>query len=356
MKGLVKFARGEGQMEVREVEEPFPKESQVKIEVKAAGICGSDIHIFHDDIAIPIRTPVVTGHEFCGVIAEVGKGVSHWKAGERVTSETAFSVCERCEYCRTGHYNLCKDRKGIGFWFNGAFANYVIVPETRVHKLPDNVDFVSGALCEPLAVVIHGVIELSHVGPGETVLVSGAGAIGLLAAQVARSEGGRVIISGTSEDLDRFKLARELGFEEFVNVQQQDLNQFIAEATQGKGVDVVLECSGAPAAARSGFEVIKKQGVYTQIGLFGKPFEINFETIAYKELTVSGSFSQRWTAWKTGLALLEKGIVKTKPLVTDIYPIAKWQEAFGKFERKESMKVILNPLETDQKEISSKGR
>jgi L-iditol 2-dehydrogenase len=356
MKGLVKFARGEGQMEIREVEEPFPQENQVKIEVKAAGICGSDVHIFHDDINIPIRTPVVVGHEFCGVIAEVGKGVSHWKVGERVTSETAFSVCERCSYCRTGHYNLCKDRKGIGYWFNGAFTNYVIAPEMRIHKLPDNVDFISGALCEPLSVVTHGVIELSHINPGDTVLVSGVGAIGLLAAQVARCEGARVIISGTSEDLDRFPLAKELGFREFVNVQQQDLGQFVAEVTQEKGVDVVLECSGAPAAARSGFEVIKKQGVYTQIGLFGKPIEINFETIAYKELSVSGSFSQRWTAWKTALELLEKGMVKTKPLVTDTYPISKWQEAFAKFEKKQSMKVILHPLGTDQKGILSTGR
>jgi L-iditol 2-dehydrogenase len=345
MKGLVKYARGEGNIEVRDVPEPSPGRDQIKIEMKAAGICGSDIHIFHDKIDIPIKTPVVMGHEFCGVIAEVGEGVSNWQVGDRVTAETAFSVCERCEYCRTGHYNLCKERRGIGFWYNGAFTKYVIVPEKRVHRLPDNVDFISGALCEPLSVVTHGVIELSHVEPGDKVLVSGAGAIGLLAAQVARCQGGRVIISGTSADMDRFKLARSLGFEELVNVQTQDLRQFVDKITDGKGMDVVLECSGAPEAARVGLEVIKKLGVYAQIGLFGKPFEINFETIAYKELSVSGSFSQRWTAWEISLELLEKGMVKTGPLVTDIYPITEWREAFTKFENKESTKVILKPLE-----------
>ncbi len=345
MKGLVKFARGEGQIEVREVEEPFPKEGQVKIEVKAAGICGSDIHILHDKIDIPIRTPVVIGHEFCGVIVEVGKKVKNWNVGDRVTSETAFLVCEQCVYCRTGHYNLCEDRKAIGFWFNGAFTNFVVVPATRIHRLPDNVDFISGALCEPLSVVTHGVIELSHINVGDMVLVSGVGAIGLLTAQVARSEGARVLISGTSEDLNRFNIAKNLGFDEIVNVQKQDLRQFVDEVTQGKGVDVVLECSGAPEAARSGLEVIKKQGVYTQIGLFGEHIEINFEIIAYKELSVSGCFSQRWTAWETSLKLLERGVVKTRPLVTDIYSISEWKEAFTKFEKKQSTKAILKPLE-----------
>ncbi len=122
------------------------------------------------------------------------------------------------------------------------------------------------------------------------------------------------------------------------------MGEFVNEITQGIGVDVVLECSGAPQAARSGLEVIKKQGVFTQIGLFGKPFEIDFERIAYKELRVSGSFSQRWTAWETSLKLLERGTVQTGPLVTDIHAINEWQEAFAKFESKQSAKVVLKPL------------
>lgn len=344
MKALVKYARGEGNMEIREIPEPSPDANQVKIEVKAAGICGSDIHIYHDDIDIPMKPPFVVGHEFCGVIAEAGPAVSKWHVGDRVTSETAFSVCERCAYCRTGHYNLCKERKAIGFWFDGAFTNHVIMPGKRVHRLPDNVDFISGALCEPLSIVTHGVIELSHVEAGDTVLVSGVGAIGLLAAQVSRAEGARVIISGTSLDLNRFDLAKSLGFEELVNIQEQDLLEFVHEATEGIGVDVVLECSGAPEAARMGLDVIKKQGVYAQIGLFGKPFELNFEQIAYKELRVSGSFSQIWTAWDICLKLLERGIVQTRPLVTDTFPISQWKEAFSKFESKESTKVVLKPL------------
>jgi len=344
MKALVKYARGEGNMEIREIPEPSPGANQVKGEVKAAGICGSDIHIYHDEIDIPMNPPFVVGHEFCGVIAAVGPGVSNWQIGDRVTSETAFSVCERCAYCRTGHYNLCRDRKGIGFWFDGAFTNYVIVPEKRVHKLPDNVDFISGALCEPLSIVTHGVIDLSHVEAGDTVLVSGVGAIGLLAAQVARAEGAKVILSGTSLDVGRFELAKSLGFEALVNIEEQDLPDIVNKTTEGMGVDVVLECSGAPEAARMGLDAIKKQGVYAQIGLFGKPFELNFERIAYKELRVSGSFSQIWTAWDISLKLLERGIVQTRPLVTDIFPISQWEQAFSKFESKQGVKVVLKPL------------
>ena len=343
VKALVKYARGEGNMEIREIAEPSPGPDQVKIEVKAVGICGSDIHIYHDEIDIPMNPPFVVGHEFCGVIAELGQGVSGWQVGDRVTSETAFSVCERCNYCRTGHYNLCKERKGVGFWYDGAFTQHIVVPEKRVHRLPDNVDFIAGALCEPLSVVTHGVIELSHVEVGNTVLVSGPGAIGLLAGQVARAEGARVIMSGTSLDSNRFELAESLGFEELVNVQEQDIGDYIHKTTGGLGVDVVLECSGAPEAARTGLEVIKKQGVYAQLGLFGKPFELNFEQIAYKELRVTGSFSQIWTAWVIALKLLARGLVQTRPLVTDVLPLSEWEEAFSRFDSKQSVKVVLEP-------------
>jgi len=343
MKGIVKFARGRGQIEVREVKNPEPQAGEVKIEVKATGICGSDIHVFHDEIDLPIRTPVVMGHEFCGVIVSLGKGVTGWHVGDRVTSETAFSVCEKCVYCRTGQYHLCKERKGIGFWFDGSFADFIVVPEKRVHNLPENVDFIAGALCEPLACVTHGIMELSQIHSGDTVLVTGVGAIGLLAAQVARSEGGRVIISGISEDVKRFELAESMGFHELVNVQEMDIFQYIEEMTNGGGVDVVLECSGAPEAARTGIKLVKKRGVYTQIGLFGEPFEINFEAIAYKELRVGGSFSQRWIAWETALKLLELKKVETKPLVTDIYPLHEWQAAFNKFERRQGTKIVLQP-------------
>ena len=135
MKGLVKYARGDGNMELRDVNEPTPGIGQVKIEVKAAGICGSDLRIYHDDIAgVPINPPVITGHEFCGIVTEVGVGVANYQPGDRITSETSFSFCGECAHCRTGRYNLCNNRRTLGYWYNGAFAKYTVVPQERIHR------------------------------------------------------------------------------------------------------------------------------------------------------------------------------------------------------------------------------
>ena len=346
MKALVKIAGGKGNVQICEVPEPFPRQGQVKIEVKAAGICGSDIHILHGKSPQPTHPPFIMGHEFSGIIREMGPGSTVGQVGDRVVAETAVFVCEQCEYCRTGQYHLCREREGFGFWHDGAFAQYIIVPEKRVHKLPDSIDFISGALCEPLAVATHAVGELARILPGDLVLVSGVGTIGLLAAQVARLKGGRVILSGTSEDTGRLAIARSLGFSEGIDGQAQNFQACIHELSRGKGIDVVLECSGAPEAVRSGLLAIKKKGSFLQIGLFGKPFEVDFELIASKEITVQGSISHHWASWSMALKLLERGIVQTRPLVTDILPLDRWEEGFAKFERKEGMKILLTPVQS----------
>jgi L-iditol 2-dehydrogenase len=343
MRGVVKYKRGEGNMEIQEVPEPRPDPNEVKIEVKAAGICGSDIHIYHDDIKIPIKTPVVVGHEFSGIIAELGENVKHLKVGERVTSETAASVCGLCQYCRTGHYNLCSSRLGIGYWINGAFTKYCVVPQERVHPLPGNVDFISGALCEPLACCVHGVIELTNIHAGDWVAITGPGPIGLLSLQIAKAEGGKTIVLGVSKDAERLTLAKNLGADRVMNIQKEDPLEIMMGLTGDTGADVVLECSGVPSAAEMGLTLVKKMGRYTQIGLFGRPIEIDFEKIAYKELKVAGTFSQKWTAWKKALDLLAQGKINVRPLVSHILPISDWKQGFKIQEEKGGMKVVLTP-------------
>lgn len=345
MKGLVKYAVGEGNMEIREVPEPSPGFGQVKIQVKATGICGSDLHTYHGDIGIPMKLPVVTGHEFSGVVVEVGEGVEDIEVGERVTAETTFSTCGRCIQCQTGAYNLCLERRGIGYYLNGAFANYIVVPAIRVHRLPDNVDFIGGALSEPLACVVHGALELTGVSAGDVVLVTGPGAIGLLTMQVAKAEGGLVVAAGTSVDKHRLEVAKSLGVDYVVNVQEDDVDGLLKDLTNGRGADVVLECSGSASGARLALKVVRRGGKYGQIGLFGKPIEIDFEQICYKEVKVSGSFSQKWSAWDRGLRLLGRGLVQTKPLVSHVMPLTQWEEAFQMFEAKEGLKLILQPVD-----------
>jgi len=343
MKAVVKYALGPGNVELRDVPEPFPEPDEVKIEVKAVGICGSDLHIYDGDIKLLMRTPVVMGHEFSGVITEVGSSVSGFKLGERVSSETSAQVCGSCVPCRTGNYNVCAQKRLIGYWFNGAFAKYCVVPSRLVHRLPDNVSFVGGALCEPLMCCVNGVLEKTSISPGDVVVVAGPGTIGLLSLQLVKAKGGFVILCGTSADKSRLELGKKLGANIAVNVEEQNPWELVSGMTNGEGCDVFLECSGSPAAVRMGLNLVRRGGQYTQLGLAGHPFELDFDLVAYKELTVKGMLGQKWTSWRRGMNLLEKGLVKTEELVSDILPLSKWQEGFEKMRRKEGLKIILNP-------------
>ncbi len=342
---VVKTARGKGNVKIQEVAEPIPKSNEVKIEVKAAGICGSDIHIYYDDIGIPLNPPVVMGHEFSGVIVAIGDRVKGFEVGNCVTSETAARVCGVCRYCRSGNYNLCPHRLGIGYWVNGAFTKYVVVPQERVHKLPENIDFMEAALLEPLACCVHEVIEQTKVSAGDIVLITGPGAIGLLTLQIAKAEGATVIMCGTSKDKRRLNLARELGADIIIDVQIEDSREIVQGITNGEGVDVVFECSGSVTAANFGLEIVRKRGKYTQMGGFGKPISIDFDKIIYKEIQLTGSFSQKWSAWKQALKLLSERKVKTKPLITDILPVTEWKEGFRKHEEKTGIKIVLTPVD-----------
>lgn len=347
MKGLMKFDRGDGNMEVREINEPTPGQYQVKIEVKAAGICGSDLHIYHDDIdGVPINAPVITGHEFSGIVTEVGEGVTKYKIGDRVTSETSISFCGECTLCRTGRYHVCDNRRTLGYWYNGAFAKYTIVPQGLIHRLPDHLDFITGALLEPLACVTHAVTEQTTVKAGDVVVVSGPGAIGLMALQVAKAEGATVVVSSTnSGTFDRLSMAKKLGADYTIDVNEMDIVTFIKELTNGQGADVVFECSGSARAANTGLILTRKSGQYTQIGLFGKPIQIDFEKICFRELKVAGSMASTWTSWEKAIQLVSSGKVNTKILVSDVMPLSDWEAAFKKFEAKEGLKLVLTPVE-----------
>jgi len=343
MKAVVKYAHGKGNVELREVPEPSPKPNEVMIEVKAAGICGSDLHIFDEDIKLPLRPPVIMGHEFSGVIAEVGSSVTKWKPGDRVTSETSAHVCGECISCRTGNYNVCAEKRLIGYWFNGAFTKYCVVPSRLVHKLPDNVSFLSGALCEPLACCVNGVVEKTRINPGDFVVIAGPGPIGLLSLQIAKSQGAFVVLCGLSRDEKRLKLGEKLGADLTVNVEEENPWRVVSEMTNGAGADVFIDCSGSPNAIRMGFNLVRRGGQYTQIGLTGRPFNLDFDLVAYKEMIVRGSLGQRWTSWRIGLKMLSKGLVRTDPLISDVLPLSQWRRGFQKVRTKEGIKVILRP-------------
>lgn len=342
----MKFAAGSGNMEIRDVPEPSPGPGQVKICVEKTGICGSDLHIFHSDIAIPVRSPVVTGHEFAGTICGLGDGITGWNIGDRVVSETAFSFCGTCRACHDGYYNLCPERRTLGYWHDGAFAPFVVVPAARLHRLPEEISFEDAALTEPFACIAHALFELTTIAPADLVLLSGPGSVGLGALQMARAHGARVLVAGTRQDAQRLKVALSLGAERTVTVDEEPLQEAVREFSGGAGVDVVLECSGSGSAVDAGLQALRRRGQFTQIGLFGKPVSVNLELICYREIRYTGSLGSRYASWEKALSLMASGDVKARPLISDIMPLGSWAAAFEKFEKKEGLKLLLDPRKT----------
>ena len=343
MLSLVKEAPGKGNVALLDMPSPQLAPGQVMIRVEAAGVCGSDLHIMDDDIKLNLRPPVIMGHEFCGVIEKAADDVSGWRPGDRVTAETTFRSCGRCRHCRTGGYNLCPEKELIGYVHNGCFARHCVVPVARLHRLPDRLSFEEGALCEPLACTVHALLEMTTVHPGETVLIAGVGAIGLLAAQVARASGARVIACGTQADAARLEVAARVGVQRTIDVTQEDALEITRSLTGEEGADLFADCSGSPDAARLGLTALRRGGRYCQIGLFGRPFEFDLEQVAYKELRVVGSIGSKWTSWRTALRLLSRGQVDPRPLIDEPLPLTRWQEAFARAREKQGIKALLRP-------------
>lgn len=342
MKALVKTELGFGNLEIQDKPEPKPGKDQVKIEVQYAGVCGSDIHTYegHYNVAVP----VTLGHEFSGVVVEVGEGVTEFKPGDRVTSETTFYICGECEYCQSRDYNLCNHRKGLGTQQDGGFAKYLIARQESVHHLPENVDFQSASMTEPLACTHHAV-EKTEIHEGDVVVVIGPGPIGLLTAQVAKSRGAKVVITGLNNDKVRLDKAKELGIDHIVNIQETDLKEYVNGLTNGYGAHIVYECSGAVPAAKQGLDILRKKGQYCQVGLFAQPeIQFDLEKIIQKEIRVVGSRSQKPADWGASLELMNNGSVDAKALVTHEYDITEWDKAYEAIKSGEAIKVLLTPV------------
>jgi L-iditol 2-dehydrogenase len=341
MKALVKTARGPGSLEIRDVPEPVCGDRGVKIEIAACGICGTDIHVMKDEF--PSKPPVIIGHEFCGTVAETGPAVRRFKPGDRVTAENVCIHCGECSMCTTGHYAICVSRGAQGLDIDGAFTKYIVCDEANVYRIPDTVSFEEGALSEPMVCAVHAVLDQTRIGAGDLALVSGPGAMGLIAAQAVIAEGGRVILTGTTADAERFRVARELGIQTTVDVLKEDAAALVAEASGGEGADVFIECSGAAPAVDTGLKLIKKRGRYTQLGLFGKKAPVDLDALVVKEIAMTGSMSHTRNAWKRGLALVGEGKIRLAPLVTSVYALDDWEKGFRDFEERRGIKILIRP-------------
>lgn len=344
MKALRKLTPDATDLVLVDVPLPEVPPGHVLLKVAAAGICGTDVHIMRGEY--PSSPPVTLGHEVAGEIAAVGADVSEWEPGERVVTESFYTYCGRCEYCVQGHPNLCTKRRSIGSGVDGGLAEYGEVPSTNLHRIPDHVDFVTAALCEPVACTVRG-LDLARIRPGEWVALSGPGPMGLLALQIARASGARVIVLGITQDAARLEAAQRIGADHVIDVQamgREAAREAIVQITNG-GAQVVLECAGAGASASLLFDVARKRGRFAQIGLYGQPVTLNMDEVCYKELTITGTFASVPDAWPRAMELLSLGIVKSENVVSGVWPLEEWREAFARVQAKGALKIMLGSAE-----------
>lgn len=343
MKALVKYEKGIGNVELKDVPVPEPKSNEVRIKIKSCGVCGTDIKIYEDKF--PYNDPVIIGHEFSGIIDKIGSKVNQWKVGDRVVSEQHTKACGNCRYCLTGKRHLCNNKMAPGYGIDGAFAEYICVHCNLLHKIPDNMNFDQAALIEPMAVAAQGILNKSKIYPEETVVILGCGPIALLALQILKAQGaGKVILTGINDDEKiRFKIAERFGADYTVNVLKNDPVEFIMSLTDEVGADLVVDLSGAPSAILQGFKMLRKEGRFCALGLTDNTIGISWMDIALKALEVYYSYSSDYPSWERCLSMIERGKINTEEFTKDIYSLNNWQEAFDRAKSGEALKVIIKP-------------
>lgn len=344
MKAVVNYQAGANQVELRDL--PIPSDlgpKEVLIQVKAAGVCGSDLHMYHDTQGFAVKRPVTLGHEFSGIVADVGSGVTLFKKGDRVVSETPSYICETCIYCRTGHYNLCPHRKGFGVLTDGAMAEYVRTREAIVHRVPDHVSFEKASMTEPSCVAYNAVACHSRIRPGDYVVVFGPGTIGLMCVQIAKLfSPGHLTIVGTSKDANRLEIAKQFGADTVIMADRQDVVKEVLSWGDGFGPDLVLDAVGVTATLKQSIDVVRPAGQITKIGWGPEPVGITLDPLIQKAARLQGSFSHNYPMWEKVLLMMEKGEIDPLPM-TKTYDIDHWKNAFHDMDSLVHAKSIIIP-------------
>ena len=343
MKAVMKTSQAPG-VEFVDVDIPAIGSKDVLVKVKAAAICGSDIHLYHS-VPSTIRlanTPLIIGHEMSGDVVETGDMVTDIKKGDRVAVETHLP-CGHCYYCQTGASHNCLNLIIFGVQTNGAFAEYTRVPEAVCWKLPEGYSYDLGAILEPLGVAMHGTM-VEDVN-GKSVAVFGCGPIGLFAIGIATAFGANKVLA-MEIATTRLSLAREL-FPNVILVNPNECNpvERIMEAADGLGVDVIIELTGSADAVKQAFQAVKREGRISLVGATRTPVELEVDRyITIKETRVYGSFGRLiWQTWWQVRNLLATGKFDPLPIITDRFPLKECSKAIELASRGEAGKVLLYP-------------
>lgn len=341
MKGLVYC--GNEVLEWKEVQDVTPKDHEVKIKVKAAGICGSDVHGYQGITGRRIP-PMIMGHEFSGIITEVGAAVTGLKSGDRV-APYPMDYCGECGSCKSGLTQFCPDKRQFGvLTVDGAFAEYICVPEKVCYKINDTVSYSAGSTIEPLAVAVRGVRQAGDI-EGKNVLIVGAGTIGLMVLACVKAQNpARIFISDLSNS--RLAVAKTMGADFTMNPSDCDVKETILANNDGYGVDISVEAVGITPACVQSLENLRIGGKSVWLGQGKKTVEIGMLDIVTRELSISGSFTYGVEEFKAAAALLNEGKINVEPLISEEVPMSRGAEWFERLKKPESLvKVILRDEE-----------
>ena len=334
--------------DVRIEQVPVPEvksDLDVKIRIKAVGVCGSDIHFYREGRIgdFVVKEPIILGHESSGEVLEVGNAVTHIKPGDNVVIEPGYPD-RTCQFCKTGKYNLCAT---VPFMAtpptDGAFCQYVVWPGDFVYKVPDNVSFEEASLVEPLAVGLQAT-KRAHIHPGMRVAIVGAGPIGLTTLLAAMAHGATTTFISDIYPM-RLGLAAKLGATHTINAKDTDQVQAVLDVTHGEGCDVVLETAGTPETVRKSMAMVKRGGVVTLVGMSAQvEFSVPMMDIIMREYDVRGVFRYA-NCHPVAVALLASGRIDVKPLITHEFPLAQAKEAldFSDTRKDVAVKVIVKP-------------
>ena len=338
MKALVK-AKAEKGIWLQEVDKPSAGHNDVLIKIKQTAICGTDIHIYNWDewsqATVPV--PMVTGHEYVGVVEEVGDAVEHIKVGDRVSGE-GHITCGFCRNCRGGTQHLCRNTIGVGVNRDGAFAEYLTIPERNVYKLPDEISDDLAAIFDPFGNAVHTALSFDLVG--EDVLITGAGPIGAMAVAICKKAGARhVVITDINEY--RLNLAKQMGATRAVNVSNTKLTDVMKDLGMTEGFDVCLEMSGAASALHQTLDVINNGGKIALLGIPSKDVAIDWNKVIFKGLTLKGIYGREmFETWYKMVSLVQSGL-DISAIITHKFKIEDYQLGFDTMLSGNSGKIIL---------------
>jgi 2-desacetyl-2-hydroxyethyl bacteriochlorophyllide A dehydrogenase len=312
MKALV--YEGSHEIFVRDVPEPIIGPKDVLVKPKYVGICGTDLNAWEYGL---YEAGLVLGHEFSGEVVEVGKDVTTWREGDRVVPNSLLP-CGHCSFCRAQKYSLCEDMQMVGISMNGGMAELVSLPQDILHRLPDTIDYKEGALVEPLSIVLHGFNRISLL-PESTVLVLGTGPIGVLSVHIAKLWRASAVYASEIKQR-RLEMAKEAGANQVINVSTESLPLRIESLTGGSGVDLVVECTGAPGPTAESFQLVKRGGTILVLGISEEPVEVDFMRGVLNELSLQFSYLG-YAEFPEAIRLLSEGVIDPGSMVTSIIPL-----------------------------------